>query len=83
MLQGQLRKYVLGSLFLLAVGAVIGLNMSPTEVETTYGDRIVVTTGAKGAADLPTTAAAATEAGWKDLVRCFRGKGRYFEHIDD
>ena len=83
MLQGQLTKYILGALFFLAVGAVIGTNMSPAEVESAYGDRIVVTTGAKGAAaDLPITAAAAVEAGWKDLVRCFRGKGRYFEHID-
>ena len=83
MLQGQLTKYVLGAVFLLAVGAVIGLNLSPPEVESDYGDRIVLTTGLKGAVDLPTTAAAATEKGWKDSVRCFRGKGRYFEHTDE
>ena len=84
MLQDRRVQYALGAIAMAVVGAVIALMISPGESESTLGDRVVVTTGAgsAAAADLPLTALDAQAAGWTDLVRCFKGKGRYFEHMD-
>ena len=84
MLQNRRNQYVLGAIGAAVVGAVIALVLAPGDSESSLGDRVVITTGAGAAVseDLPLTAALATTAGWADLVRCFKGKGRYFEKPD-
>ena len=66
------------------IGAIIGLFVSSSGAESGLGDRVEVSTGAgaKINESLPLTATLAKTAGWKDLVECFNGKGRYFERTD-
>ena len=69
---------------LIVVGIVIGAVISSSREAVTLGDRVIISTGSGSTvtADLPLTAAEATSAGWTDLIRCFRGRGRYFEKKD-
>ena len=77
-------QFALVAAVLIVVGIVIGAVISSSREVVALGDRIIVSTGSgsKVAEDLPLTAAEATAAGWRDLVRCFRGRGRYFEKMD-
>ena len=84
MLQNRVVRYVLGALIMATLGAVIGLNLAPSEVKSSLGDRVVVTTGAGAAisSELPLNASNAKLQGWTDQVTCFPSRGRYFLHID-
>jgi hypothetical protein len=84
MLQDRRVQYALGAIAMAVLGAVVALILSPGESESALGDRVVVTTGAGStvSSDLPLTASDARTAGWRDLVTCYKGKGRYFEHTD-
>jgi len=77
-------QFALAGIVLIVVGIVIGIVYSSSREVTALGDRIMISTGSasKVAEDLPLTAAEAKAAGWTDLVRCFRGRGKYFEKMD-
>ena len=84
MLQNRRTQYVLVAIGAAVVGAVVGLVLAPVGSESPVGDRVVITNGAGVAlpAELPLKADLAAAAGWTDLVRCFKGRGRYFEKLD-
>ena len=77
-------QLALGAVVMAVIGAVIGLIVSPGDSGTSLGDRVIITTGSGSiiTEELPLTATEATSAGWTDLVRCYKGKGRYFEKTD-
>ena len=77
-------QLALVGIVLIVVGIVIGVVISSSREVVALGDRVIISTGSgsKVAEGLPLTAAEATAAGWTDLVRCFRGRGRYFEKMD-
>ena len=77
-------QFALAGIVLIVVGIVIGVVISSSREAVALGDRIIISTGSGSEIiqELPLTAAEATAAGWTDLVRCFRGRGRYFEKMD-
>ena len=76
-------QFALAGVVLIVVGIVIGVVISSSREVAALGDRILISTGSASevAEDLPLTAAEAKATGWTDLVRCFRGRGKYFEKM--
>ena len=72
-------QLALGTIVMAAIGVILALVISPGGTQG-LGDRLVISTGsgAEFSEELPMTSTLATAAGWTDLVRCFKGRGRYF-----
>lgn len=77
-------QLALGAAVMVVIGVIIGLIISPSGSGGSLGDRVIITTGSGSTIteELPLTTAEATATGWKDLMRCFNGRGRYFEKMD-
>ena len=73
-------QLVLGVIVTAAIGVIVALVIAPGGGSGGLGDRLVISTGsgAEFSEELPYHAIDATAAGWTDLVRCFKGRGRYF-----